>query len=121
MWIQSFQNGKEACHSLENFNLEKKERCRPPLQPLVPEVVVSHHSSENLRIESIETEDTIRQELANRAHMANTVQKYLILKDSTPLKDKLFTAGLLALTMLGILVLFWYQNFGPGFSAFKHH
>lgn len=120
MWIQSFQhqNRKEGCHSLENFNLEKKERCRP--QPLVPEVVVSHHSSENLRMET-ETEDTIRQELANRAHMANTVQKYLILKDSTPLKDKLFTAGLLALTMLGILVLFWYQNFGPGFSAFKNH
>ena len=54
--------------------------------------------------------------------MAKTVQKHLTLDDvKTPLKDKLFTASLLALTMMGILVLFWYQNFGPGFKAFIRH
>ena len=34
-------------------------------------------------------------------------------------KDKLFTGGLLVLTLFGILVLFWFQNFGPGFEAFN--
>ena len=54
--------------------------------------------------------------------MAKTVQKYLYLNDAkTPLKDKLFTASLLALTMMGILLLFWYQNFGPGLEAFMTH
>ena len=96
-----------------HFGFERKDRGPPPL---LPEVVVSHHSSENLE-EDID--DDIRREIANRDRMAKTVQSFLILSDSTPLKDKLFTAGLLALTVLGILVLFYYQNFGPGFSAFK--
>ena len=54
--------------------------------------------------------------------MAKTVQKHLTIYDvKTPLKDKLFTASLLALTMMGIFILFWYQNFGPGFKAFITH
>ena len=65
---------------------------------------------------------SIKRELANRDLMAKTVQKYLTLHDAkTPLKDKLFTASLLALTMMGILLLFWYQNFGPGLEAFMKH
>ena len=87
--------------------------------PLVPEVVVSHHSSENVGGAPVDDDNKLKQELANRDIMAKTVQKYLILSDSPPLKDKLFTALLIALTMLAVLVLFWYQNFGPGFTAFK--
>jgi hypothetical protein len=83
----------------------------------VPEVVVSEHTSSEFADE-IFIED-VRIERAHRDLMANTVQKYLILSPSTPLKDKFFTAGLILLTMVGILVLFWYQNWGRGFSAFK--
>ncbi len=78
----------------------------------VPEVVVSHHTSPNEMLEDAE-------ELAQRDLMAQKVQEFLILGPRTPVKDKLFTAGLIFLTMIGILVLFWYQNFGPGFRAFK--
>ena len=109
----------ESCNSLESsiFGLEKFTN-RPGAQvgpALVPEVVVSHHSSENLEVDE---DDYLRREMAHRDQMQKNVQKYLLLTPSTPLKDKLFTAGLLALTMCGILVLFWYQNFGPGFRAF---
>ena len=105
-------------NSLESsiFGLEKFAS-RPAVGPLVPEVVVSHHSSENL---DLNEDDYLRREMAHRDQMQKNVQKYLLLTPSTPLKDKLFTAGLLALTMCGILVLFWYQNFGPGFRAFHN-
>jgi len=119
-WFQSFSSSQRASLSWEAssiFGLERpKDRPQPPT--LVPEVVVSHHSSENLFGE----DEDICRELANRDFMAKTVQKHLTLDDvKTPLKDKLFTASLLALTMMGILVLFWYQNFGPGFKAFIRH
>ena len=120
-WFQNINGGtpevRGGTGSLEHslFGLERKDR-----PPLVPEVVVSHHSSENLANCVLDEDDEIRLELANRDRMAQTVQQYLMLGDSTPaLKDKLFTAGLLVLTMLGILIVFWYQNFGPGFRAFQ--
>ena len=50
--------------------------------------------------------------------MARTRNKYLVMEAAT-CTDKIFTASLIVLTMLAILVLFWYQNFGPGFQ-FKH-
>ncbi len=39
--------------------------------------------------------------------------------DASSFPDRLFTACLIALTMVAILVLFWFQNFGPGFH-FQH-
>ena len=114
-WFQSFSNSQRASLSWETsmFGLERPKDRPPPT--LVPEVVVSHHSSENLFGE----DEDVRRELANRDLMAKTVQKHLTSDDvKTPLKDKLFTASLIALTMMGILVLFWYQNFGPGFKTF---
>ena len=88
---------------------------RPSKFVYVPEVVVSEHPA----IVEVEDQEEVICEKVNRDLMAKTVQNYLILGPSTPLKDKLFTAGLLALTLVGILVLFWFQNFGPGFNAFK--
>ena len=52
------------------------------------------------------------------ALMARTGNKYLNINSST-LPDKIFTGALICLTMLAIVILFWYQNFGPGFD-FKH-
>ena len=100
---------------LEKFHSSRPAGAAQVGPSLVPEVVVSHHSSENLEVNE---EDYLRREMAHRDQMQKNVQKYLLLTPSTPLKDKLFTAGLLALTMCGILVLFWYQNFGAGFRAF---
>lgn len=57
-------------------------------------------------------------EHAQKNIMARTAQRYLIL-DHISYADKVFTAMLIVLTMIVILVLFWYQNFGPGFK-FKH-
>ena len=45
--------------------------------------------------------------------MARTKDKY-ILMDATSSFDKLLTGSLIILTMFGILLLFWFQNFGPG-------
>ena len=45
--------------------------------------------------------------------MARTKDKY-ILMDVTSTTDKAVTGILIVLTMFGILLLFWYQNFGPG-------
>lgn len=45
--------------------------------------------------------------------MARTKDKY-ILMDVTSTTDKAVTGILIVLTMCGILLLFWYQNFGPG-------
>ena len=100
---------------LEKFHPSRPAGAAQVGPSLVPEVVVSHHSSENLEVNE---EDYLRREMAHRDQMQRNVQKYLLLTPSTPLKDKLFTAGLLTLTMCGILVLFWYQNFGAGFRAF---
>ena len=43
--------------------------------------------------------------------MARTKDKY-ILMDATSSFDKLLTGSLIILTMFGILLLFWFQNFG---------
>ena len=83
-----------------------------PSRVEVPEVVVSQHTSP---AEMLEDEE----EKAQRDLMVQKVQEFLILGPTIPIKDKLFTASLIFLTMIGILVLFWYQNFGPGFTAFE--
>ena len=57
-------------------------------------------------------------ENVHRGVMARTRNKYLVMEAAT-CTDKIVTASLIVLTMLAILVLFWYQNFGPGFH-FKH-
>ena len=57
-------------------------------------------------------------EIVHRGVMARTMNKYLVMEAAT-CTDKIFTASLIVLTMLAILVLFWFQNFGPGFK-FKH-
>ena len=49
----------------------------------------------------------------HRGVMARTKDKY-ILMDVTSTTDKAVTGILIILTMCGILLLFWYQNFGPG-------
>ena len=49
----------------------------------------------------------------HRGVMARTKDKY-ILMDVTSTTDKAVTGILIVLTMCGILLLFWYQNFGPG-------
>ena len=58
------------------------------------------------------------QEDVHRGVLDRTLNKYLVMEAAT-CTDKIFTATLIILTMLGILVLFWFQNFGPGFK-FKH-
>ncbi len=58
-------------------------------------------------------------ESVHRTVMARTGQKYLVM-DASSLPDRLFTGCLIALTMVAILVLFWFQNFGPGFDFSKH-
>lgn len=52
-------------------------------------------------------------EPVHRGVMARTKDKY-ILMDVTSTTDKAVTGILIVLTMCGILLLFWYQNFGPG-------
>ena len=52
--------------------------------------------------------------------MARNIQKYGTTTDSenkvASLPDRIFTGGLIALTAVAILILFWYQNFGSGFK-----
>ncbi len=55
---------------------------------------------------------------ATRVVMARTRQRYLVMEAATA-ADKFFTASLIVLTVFGILVLFWYRNFGPGIQ-FTH-
>ena len=55
---------------------------------------------------------------AHRGVMARTDNKYLVLEAAT-FRDKLFTAALILLTIMGILVLFWFRNFGPGFHILQ--
>lgn len=57
-------------------------------------------------------------ESVHRNVMARTGQKYLVM-DASSFPDRFFTALLIAATMVAILVLFWFQNFGPGFHF--HH
>ena len=66
---------------------------------------------------------TIDEELELVQHrdlMARNIQKYGTTRDSenkvATLPDRIFTGGLIALTAVAILILFWYQNFGPGFK-----
>ena len=49
---------------------------------------------------------------AHKSVMARTGQKYLVVDDN--LADKFITAFLIVLTVVAIIVLFLYQNFGPG-------
>ena len=60
------------------------------------------------------------QKVVHRGVMARTKDKY-ILMDVTSLSDKLVTGSLIILTMFGILLLFWYQNFGPGIKIAPHN
>ena len=49
----------------------------------------------------------------HRDVMRRTENRYLVMEAST-FGDKVFTGTLIILTILGILVLFWFRNFGPG-------
>ena len=49
----------------------------------------------------------------HRDVMRRTENRYLVMEAAT-FGDKLFTGTLIILTILGILVLFWFRNFGPG-------
>ena len=65
---------------------------------------------------------TIDQELELVQHrdlMARTIQRYLVPDVVATFQERMITGGLIALTTIAILALFWYQNFGPGFN-FKH-
>ena len=59
--------------------------------------------------------DLVDEELGtiHRSIMARTRQKYLAMEASS-FWDRSFTGCLIVLTMVAILVLFLYQNFGPG-------
>ena len=59
--------------------------------------------------------DLVDEELGtvHRSIMARTRQKYLAMEASS-FWDRSFTGGLIVLTAVAILVLFLYQNFGPG-------
>ena len=50
----------------------------------------------------------------HRGVLSRTHNKYLVMEAAT-FSDKLFTGTLIFCTVVGIFVLFWFQNFGPGF------
>jgi hypothetical protein len=54
----------------------------------------------------------------HREVLEKTGTKYMVM-DAASFADKVFTCILIALTVLGIMILFWYRNFGPGLY-FKH-
>ncbi|TRY69222.1 hypothetical protein TCAL_01396 [Tigriopus californicus] len=60
-------------------------------------------------------------ELANtyRDTLAKTKQKYLVM-DASTWTDRIVTGSLILMTMIAILGLFWFQNFGPGFHFSNH-
>ena len=71
---------------------------------------------------------TIDEELELVQHrdlMARTIHKYGTTQESdskvATLPDRIFTGGLITLTAITILLLFWYQNFGPGFTFRNVH
>ena len=98
------------------------EASRPVYKKLVPACLRDSDSVDGLEEASDDTSrlDLVDEELGevHRDIMAKTSQKYLVM-DASSFPDKMFTGTLIVLTMLGILTLFWYQNFGPGFH-FKH-
>ena len=51
----------------------------------------------------------------HRGVLSRTHNKYLVMEAAT-FSDKLFTGTLIFCTVVGIFVLFWFQNFGPGFG-----
>ena len=53
--------------------------------------------------------------LASKRHM----YLYFLVMEAATFSDKLFTGTLILLTVVGIFVLFWFRNFGPGFR-FMH-
>ena len=65
---------------------------------------------------------TIDEELELVRHrdlMATNIQKYGTTQGEdkvAPLPDRIFTGALIALTALAIVLLFWFQNFGSGFT-----
>lgn len=104
-------DGRKPFEEPSSSNNVEDKRKRPRVE--VPEVIVSDHTSPVTETYGVLD---VRLERVHRDLMARTVQKYLVI-DATPLKDRLFTGGLILLTMVGILMLFWYQNFGPGFPT----
>ena len=56
---------------------------------------------------------------AHRVVMQRTANRYLVMEAAT-FGDKLFTGTLIILTILAILVLFWFRNFGPGILLLEH-
>ena len=88
------------------------------LKRLVPSCLARRATLSHLRDEedsSLSHLDLVDEELGtvHRSVMAKTRQKYLAM-EAASFWDRSFTAGLIFLTMIAILVLFLYQNFGPG-------
>ena len=81
---------------------------------VVTGVITGDGGDDDLRLHMMDND----LEIVHRGVMARTMNKYLVMEAAT-CTDKIFTASLIVLTMLAILVLFWFQNFGPGFK-FKH-
>ena len=68
---------------------------------------------------STTTIDEELQLVQHRDLMARNIQKYGTTQGEekvAPLPDRIFTGGLIALTALAIVLLFWFQNFGSGFT-----
>lgn len=94
---------------------------QPFLTRLLP--CVKSPTFDNLNVEdSLDVRlDLGDDELANtyRDTLAKTKQKYLVM-DASTWTDRIVTGSLIVMTMIAILGLFWFQNFGPGFH-FSHH
>lgn len=73
------------------------------------------HMTSDIEVYAFVDEDL---EDAHRSVMAKTSEKYLVL-DTPSLRDKLLTSLLIGAMMVAVLVLFLYQNVGPGFH-FEH-
>ena len=88
------------------------------LRRLLPSCLARRSTLAELRDEedsSLSHLDLVDEELGtvHRSIMAKTRQKYLAMEASS-FWDRSFTGCLIVLTMIAILVLFLYQNFGPG-------
>ena len=68
-------------------------------------------------LEAITRLELVDSDLADthRGVLSRTHHKYLVMEAAT-FSDKLFTGTLIFCTVVGIFVLFWYQNFGKGFG-----
>lgn len=108
----------------KNFHKLLYYRCvTPPEIALLQKRIPFRRMLPCLNFEDLERErmemDESRLELvdsrlaeAHRVVMQRTANRYLVMEAAT-FGDKLFTGTLIIITILAILVLFWFRNFGP--------